>query len=330
MSMPPESPDPSLDSLGDPRTLTLAVLTYRRPVDLAEILPLLSAQAAANATGELSIRVLVTDNDPDGGARRAVEAFAASSEIVVDYANETTPGISAARNRALASSTESDLLVFIDDDERPSPEWLKLLLATWRASRPAAVVGPVISTFEIEPEPWITAGRFFVRRRLPTGTEVDVAATNNLLLDLRLVRRWGIQFDLAFGISGGDDTMFTRQLRQAGGRMVWCNEAIVMDVVPRHRITRRWVVLRALSSGNTWSITSVKLASGAGARLVTRLRLTAKGGIRLLGGVARFVVGVLTNRMGQRARGMRTMARGVGMVGGAWGYKYLEYRRPTK
>jgi succinoglycan biosynthesis protein ExoM len=29
-----------------------------------------------------------------------------------------------------------------------------------------------------------------------------------------------------------------------------------------------------------------------------------------------------------RALGTRTMARGAGMLAGAWGYSYQEYRRP--
>ena len=53
----------------------------------------------------------------------------------------------------------------------------------------AAVVGPVRSDYARDPSPWVQAGRFFDRRRLPTGTPVEVAATNNLLLDLHEVRR---------------------------------------------------------------------------------------------------------------------------------------------
>ena len=72
----------------------------------------------------------------------------------------------------------AQLLVFVDDDERPSTDWLADLLATYDAhGAPAAVVGAVISDYEAEPEPWIAAGGFFDRRRLPTGTVVDVAAT---------------------------------------------------------------------------------------------------------------------------------------------------------
>ena len=317
------------DTAASPLALTIAVLTYRRPRDIAEVIPLLAEQARHNATPLLGIRVLVVDNDPAGGARDAVSRAAAAAEVVIDYTNELTPGISAARNRALECSTASDLLVFIDDDERPSESWLALLLATWRDESATAVVGPVISSFEIEPEPWIVAGRFFVRRRLPTGTRVSVAATNNLLLDLRFVRAHDLRFDLAFGISGGDDTMFTRELARAGATMVWCDEAVVFDIVPRSRITRRWVTLRAMSSGNTWSVTSIKLERSRLRRLPLRLGLTGRGAVRMAGGGARFVAGVLTRRLDLRARGVRSFARGVGMASGAWGYTYLEYRRPA-
>jgi glycosyltransferase involved in cell wall biosynthesis len=307
-------------------SLTIAVLTYRRPADLAAILPLLAAQAAA-VEPPLRARVLVVDNDPDAGARSAVEAFAATAAVPVVYEHEPVPGISAARNRALDASAAEDLLVFIDDDERPSEHWLRNLLATRRSTGATAVVGPVVSTFEVEPDDFIRAGRFFDRLRHPTGTALEVAATNNLLLDLREVRRLGVRFDPAFGITGGDDTMFTRQLRQRGGSMVWCDEAVVVDVVPAARITRRWVILRALSSGNSWGLTSMRLAPSTPARVAAGARLHARGGARLLGGLGQAALGTVGRNKAHRARGIRTSARGLGMILGAWGVSYREYRR---
>jgi len=38
---------------------------------------------------------------------------------------------------------------------------------------------------------------------------------------------------------------------------------------------------------------------------------------------------VVTRSMGQRARGTRTLARGLGMATGAWGHTVAEYRRPS-
>lgn len=314
------------------RHITIAVMTFRRPDDLSEILPLLTAQAAAGTTEGTSVEVLVVDNDPACAAREQVlllAADAAASKVTIRYENEQVPGISAARNRALDASNESDILVFIDDDERPVDGWLSLLLATFDREKSVAVVGPVISHFEVEPDPWVTAGRFFDRRRLPTGTRIDVAATNNLLLDLHRIRDFGLRFDLAYGITGGGDTMFTKQIRAHGGDMVWCDEAVVHDIVPRSRVTRRWVLVRALRMGNSWSLTSVASAPRGPARFGARIGLTGRGVVRLLGGAARYAVGRILRRDVHQARGLRTAARGLGMAGGAWGYQYREYRRAS-
>ncbi len=315
--------------VNEPRHLTIAVLTYKRPKDIAEILPLLVRQGESVLGPDTSVDVAVIDNDPASGARSFVITFASTSDVAVGIRYELEPlaGISAARNRALSTSERSQLLVFIDDDERPSERWLTELLATYDRYRPSAVVGPVVSRFDVAPSYWVTAGGFFNRRRLPTGTVVDVAATNNLLLDMTAVRRLGLRFDPAFGITGGDDTMFTRELVASGGRIVWCAEAVVTDVVPAQRVTRRWVVLRALSSGNSWSLVALKLQPSTVRRTAERVRLTGRGLVRAAGGTAQAVVGYGLCRPTWQARGVRTAARGIGMLLGAYGYGYQEYRR---
>lgn len=323
----PEQPSPAANST-TPLSARIAVLTYRRPDDIAATLPRLVEQAESVASPDVTVDIVVVDNDPDGGARTYIEGFAAAQPSVqVLYEHETHPGIAAARNRALKTAQSVDVLVFIDDDERPQQDWLALLLDTYRSHRSAAVVGPVISEYEVDPEPWVQAGRFFDRRRLPTGTLLDVAATNNLLLDMHQIRAFGLEFDEQFGLSGGSDTMFTRQLHGLGGKLVWCDEAIVVDVVPATRVTRDWVLRRAFRSGSSWSATSLKLADSKAERMGTRLRLTGRGLVRLAGGTARTVAGTIGRSQGQQARGRRTIARGAGMLTGAWGYLYSEYKR---
>ena len=131
----------------------IAVLTFRRPRDIAAVLPLLGDQAVSAADERTEVDIVVVDNAPDASARSFVTTFAAERrDVVVHYENETAPGISAARNRALRTAGDRDVLVFIDDDERPTPAWLTSLLATYREHRSAAVVGPVISEFEGEPD----------------------------------------------------------------------------------------------------------------------------------------------------------------------------------
>jgi glycosyltransferase involved in cell wall biosynthesis len=291
----------------------IAVLTYRRPGDITAVLPLLRGQALSAVDEHTEVDIVVVDNDPEGSAHQLVTSFASEHPgVAVHYENETTPGIAAARNRALATAVDRDVLVFIDDDERPTPLWLGSLLATYREHRSAAVVGPVISEFETEPERWVQAGRLFSRPRMPTGTQVEAAATNNLLLDLQQVRALGLNFDARFGLSGGSDTMFTRELHRGGGVMIWSDEAIVIDVVPRHRSTKRWVLLRAVRIGSAWSTVSLALAKSRGSRTRLRLKLSGKGLLRIAWGLSRGLFGILTRSAFHQARGLRIAARGAG------------------
>lgn len=306
----------------EPVRVLLVALTYKRPKDLAELLPMLADQA--DRSGD-DVTVLIVDNDPAAGAREQVAAFGRG----VQYRHAAAPGIAAARNAALEASDPHDVLIFIDDDERPVDGWLDLLLGTWHETHPAAVIGPVVSRFAVEPDAWVRAGRFFDRRRLPTGTETAVAATNNLLLDLAFVREHGLRFDERFGLTGGSDTLFTRQLHAAGGRMVWNDEAVVTDVVPPQRVTRRWVLQRAFRSGNSWATTSVAIARSPLDRARTRLSLVAQGTPRLVAGVGAVGLGSVAGRLALRARGTRTAARGAGMLSGAFGVAYVEYKRPA-
>ncbi|MFD5277263.1 glycosyltransferase family 2 protein [Pseudarthrobacter sp. NPDC058362] len=318
-------------ALQRPGSIVIAVLTYRRTEDLRMVLPRLAEQAHSvsdAAAGTVRPQILVIDNDPAASGRSTVEAVAAAFKPgLITYIHEPKPGIAAARNRALAQSAFADLLIFIDDDEMPYGRWLAHLVNLQRATGASAVVGPVISDYQDEPDAWITAGRFFERRRLATGTPLTVAATNNLLLSVPKVRELNLEFDERFGLSGGSDTLFTRQLVRRGGTMLWCDEATVVDRVPTMRLTRGWVLRRALRSGNSAARVSLELERTAGRRLAARSASLISGLIRLAGGAGQMALGLLAGSTTHEARGFRTAARGLGMASGAFGYVYQEYKR---
>lgn len=307
--------------------VTVAVLTFRRPGELQAALPLVLEQVLQlneSVDGVVQADLLVIDNDPAGSARSVSTGY---PESQVRYVVEPVPGISAGRNRALDESLQRDLLVYLDDDEQPLAGWLATLIQTWRRTNATAVMGRVVSEFERELDPWVEAGSFFTRRRLPTGTEVEIAAAGNLLLDLNQVRRLNLRFHNDFGLSGGEDTLFSRELARAGGCIVWCDESIAIDRVPAERATRRWVLARSWSHGNTLTVLDLHEADGRIERLRVRVGGSWRGAIRILGGVARYLLGLLTGRLRHQARGLRTAYRGAGMLAGAFGVIYQEYAR---
>ena len=308
-------------------SVTVAVLTFLRPADLAELLPALADEvAAAAASTGAQIDVLVIDNDPAGSAEALVV------DNGVRYVCEPVPGIAAARNRALDESRASDALVFIDDDERPRPGWLGNLVELWARTGCAAVAGQVESQFDGELDPWIEDGGFFRRthtQALVTGTRVPAAATNNLLLDVHAVRRHGLEFDTSIGMAGGEDTLFTRRLVAAGESILWCAEAIVVDCVPAARMTRRFVVRRRFAQANVSIGVAVRLASGLREQVNVRGRFGVTSLARVVGGGLEAAAGTVVRRPSLQARGVARLARGLGGTSAVVGYRFQEYRRSS-
>ncbi|WP_198671871.1 glycosyltransferase [Desertihabitans aurantiacus] len=309
--------------------LTVAVATYRRPDELVRCLEATCPQVRHEVSaGALSgADVLVVDNDREPSAESAVRALA---DPLVRYVHEPRPGISAARNRALTESAATDLVVFLDDDETPRPGWLAALLAARERYRADAVVGRVVSDLGGQPDAWITASRFFERPRRTTGTAMPVAATNNLLLDRRVVERLGLRFADRYGLTGGGDTHFTRRFTAAGASLVWCDEAVVVDHVPPERVTRSWVLSRARRMGNSQMVVALDLAGSTPARARAAVRALAHGGARVAVGTAMRGLGTLTGSAHRAARGEIVVQRGVGMAAAVLGRRVSEYARPAQ
>ncbi|MRG60092.1 glycosyltransferase [Agromyces sp. CFH 90414] len=306
--------------------LVIGIPTYRRPERLDALLAALPS-CISEVADLVDVRVVVVDNDPGSSAAGTV---ATHGDLVDRYVVEPVPGIAAVRNRILAEAGDARLLAFIDDDERPRPGWLRELVRVWEPTRPAAVMGRVISVFEDGAEEWVLATGVFRRRPRPTGIEIEVAATGNLLLDLDQVREAGLSFDESLGLGGGEDTLFSRRLRAAGGRILWCNESETEDFVPSERVTRQWAMRRAFNGGNATVHVNLRLARGAAERVLVRTSGLIGGVARMLGGGVRHLVGRVTSDVAVDARGARTAVKGWGMVRGSLGHQHEEYARAER
>jgi glycosyltransferase involved in cell wall biosynthesis len=302
--------------------LTVAVLTYLRPELLEGLLPVVRDRA--REVTDIDVEILVVDNDPAGSAGPVARRLSSGD---LRYVNETTPGIAAARKRALAETVGSDLVLFLDDDVVPSPGWLPPLVRLWRQTGATAVLGHVDYVFDPGADPWVVQGGFFRRTTHPTGTIMPTAATGNLLLDRAQVARLGVDFDPRLGMSGGEDTLFSFQLADAGGTIVYCRESVVVGALPLARTDRVAARTRARAHGGIAVRVRLARAHGRRARVLVRCRAVLGGAARAVAGSAQIAVGLLTSDVRRRARGSRLRARGLGMAGAGLGRHIEEYVR---
>lgn len=303
-------------------SVAVCIPTFRRPDDLARLLSTLpSTISEAQRQGRCGrVDVIVIDNDDRTSAASVVRAAAIEARYVVEH----TRGVAAVRNRALEEASSSDLLVFIDDDETPAADdWLERMLATRTEHRAHAVAGPVRTVADGPLDPWIAAGGFFARAHraaLVTGSPISRAATNNLLLDRRFVAQAGVRFDPRFGLSGGEDSLFTSELHRQGATMVWCAEAVVLDHLPPERRTRSHALQRTRGMASAGVRVAVVLAGhGRAARLRVRLRAIAAAVVRLAAGSGLVLAGLVSRSQRLDAIGRREWARGAGSLEGVFG-----------
>jgi succinoglycan biosynthesis protein ExoM len=203
--------------------------------------------------GLFAYSVVVADNDPAQSARQVVTAFSSTSHVHVTYCYESQPNIALARNKAL-QHVEGDLIAFIDDDEFPADDWLCNLFKVYTSSAVDGVLGPVKPHFESEPPRWVEKGKFFERPTYSSGHELtwSQCRTGNVLFrkDIlsAVITPFRSQFDTA-----GEDVDFFRRMIEKGYRFVWCNEAVVYEVVAASRCKRSYLLKRALLRGSNFS-----------------------------------------------------------------------------
>lgn len=219
---------------------TIAICTRDHPQDLRQCLE------ALKRLPDDGQEILVIDNgSKTDETRRLVDTF-----CMVRYIREDTPGLDAARNRALRDAGR-EIVAFMDDDSIPDPGWLRGLLRNFTDPRVLCVTGLTMPLeLETEAQEWFERHSTFCRgfRRtvfdssshnpLATG---PIGAGTNMAFRKDVIKHVGF-FDEALDggtptRSGGDTEMFSRILIR-GYRIVYEPGALNWH---RHRRTREEV-----------------------------------------------------------------------------------------
>ena len=309
-------------------SVAVCALTFRRPAGLQRLLEGLAALRFDGSGPRL--RVVIIDNDPAGSGRATCDAFRTQFPWPLEYHIETRRGIAFARNAALNHARSADWIAFIDDDEKPDPNWLNELFRVQQAEQADVTAGPVIPEFAADAPDWLREGGFFDRRRYLTGQRLGHAFTNNVLFRSSLLEELQLRFNERWALMGCEDRAFFQTIGMAGHRIIWANDAVVREQIPPERANAAWLVQRHYRVGNSTSFVERDLR---GAWRAWPVQL-AKSMVWLLIGLGRGLLWPFAGMTG-RVRARQALAYGAGLLTGLLGRPYEEYRQsddstPTK
>ena len=272
------------------QTWAICVATYNRPQMLANLLESINV---ADRPENLRIDLRIVDNDKEGSARGAVDAFRKIAKDLgkISYTIEPRQNIAHARNAALELGP-ADAYVFVDDDEFVCKEWLTSFHDSDSKYDADAQFGPVIGILNKDSKPWMTRGRFYDKPATATGTAIDWRGTrtSNTLVKAKWFTEHNFRFDPKLGRSGGSDSDLFARMEAKAASFCSCAEAIVSEFVPENRAQFKWLWMRTYRGGLTYEHTLRRTKTGAhpllraAKRLASAPALCAKGTPALIKG----------------------------------------------
>ncbi len=259
--------------------------------DAEQVRTPLSAIAAQAKASDAAAALLVTSG-LEAQQREAHERLGAELGVGVVHAG---PGLSVARNRAVAQAGENDVVAFIDDDAIPQPDWLARLAERWAEAdhSVACIGGAIVPRWLAEPPAWISSRIWVSFSLLDLGPGlVELAPSEgedvwgaNVSFRAGPLRRAG-GFDPARGPwpgvpMFGDESDAERRLEAAGKRVLYAGDVRVEHLIDPERLTlrelarrERWRGVSSVVSGRRSPPSGVprafKAAAGLAAAALTR------------------------------------------------------------
>ncbi len=226
---------------------SVCIATYRRPALLRK---LLSSLASQKLPPNVTLEIIIVDNDAEQSAASVVREYAESAAHPVHYFVQPEKNISITRNLAVAKA-RGTFLLFIDDDEVAAPQWVQHLYAAICHYEADAVFGRREPYFPENTPFRLRRPEFYYPQIGPSGSRARFWYTSNCIVRAELLKKMDPPFDPAYGITGGEDMHLFQRLYRQGKKLVNCREAVVLEYIPPERATISHIFLRSLRGGNS-------------------------------------------------------------------------------
>lgn len=250
------------------------------------------------------LQVIVVDNGSIDDSYAVARSFPG-----IEVLQELAPGSYAARNAGLAR-VEGDYIAFLDADCEPDPLWIERGVAAARREPDLGVLAGRVDISDdgsSAPSGAALFERLFAfnqRENARYGTSV----TANWLSPKAVLDRFG-PFDAS--LKSGGDFKLSRQISQAGYRVVYCDEMIVRH--PPRSTLRALLGKRRRIIGGNWMKTLP----------------SASKPVRLAAAINRGAVGRTIETLKTRDLSLLQRLRVVGAIAAVWAVGILELARLT-
>jgi len=225
--------------------VTVIIPTYKRPEGLARALSSILSQGSC---GRL-LEVLIADNDPEGSAQVYVKQIADEASVPIIYIHAPQPGVSNARNAAMAKA-RGRYIAWLDDDQEAGPNWITSYLST--AERYGAALtfcpSPAVIEGAAKGHPFFV--KFFSRSgSADSGVISEFHGCGNSFMDRNKFNLPNPVFEPKANESGGEDDILFTYIQSQNVITAWTPESYVMEYVPAWRATANYVRKRSFGFG---------------------------------------------------------------------------------
>jgi glycosyltransferase involved in cell wall biosynthesis len=236
--------------------LTIAFCTYKRADRLEKLVAALRAQSCP-----VPFDILAVNNNSPDKTLEVLSGLQQQPGAPLRVVTEMAQGIVPARNRAIDESRDSEIMVFLDDDELPQPGFLAAAHDGIMHEGADCVGGSVEVRFAPFPRPrWLENNLLgFLAAvdygKTPFWVESDATPiwTCNVAYRTSLFKD-GLRFDQRYnrrgaGVGGGEDVMMFQALLERGVKMLYRPDMVVEHFVEPWRLKRSYFLKLHYVSG---------------------------------------------------------------------------------
>lgn len=301
--------------------IVVCIPTYKRPLMLEKLI-LSIINGSIDKLLIKTVHILIADNDVDKTAEITVKELIRKFEKSYDiqYFNHPSKGITNIRNELIkrALLLNPEFLVFIDDDEYVTSEWLNELVKTMINNNADAARGPVIpvvdDSFSRYISYWVSQEEHF-----PDNALLPSLFTGNLILRVSSLKAYNVWFDSRFNIIGSSDIYFGIQIFKKGAKLYWASRAIAYETITENKAKLLWLIRRSFRGAST--LTYIYKLEKEYYLLFRKLIIS---GIYLISGSFATILVIIPFK--QKYWGILKFFEGIGGIAGVFNLLYKEYK----